>query len=59
MGKRLGVFVRAILVEAEPKHLEYMREAILLSGTPMAQVGLLHRHFSFFLSHANDACVCR
>ncbi len=41
MGKRLGVDVRAILVEAEPKHLEYMREAILLSRTPMAQVGCL------------------
>ena len=38
MGKRLGVRVRAILVEAEPKHLDYMREAIRLSATPLTQV---------------------
>jgi hypothetical protein len=38
MGRRLGVTVRAVLVEADAGHLAFIHEAVRDSGTPLSQV---------------------
>ncbi len=36
LGRRMGVYVRAILVETDPTHVAYIRDAIQAAGVPLA-----------------------
>ena len=38
LGRRMHVRVRAVLVEADPMHLSYIREAVREAGVPSEQV---------------------
>jgi hypothetical protein len=41
LDRRMGVYVRAILVEADPTHVAYIRDVIQVAGVPLVQVQVL------------------